>query len=103
MNKKLLGIFVAAVGMASMASASVACNPDGVANVVGSTINCGPFVFSNFTVTPNTGASVTISMTAFSFSSFDPITGFADLSFQLANQSAGLNDVLFGYKVTGPL
>jgi hypothetical protein len=104
MNKKLLGITFGLLAMGVAASAApVACSPDGTSNVVGSTINCGPFVFSNFTVTPNTGASVTISMTAFSFSSWDAATGFADLSFQLANQSATLNDVLFGYSVTGPL
>jgi hypothetical protein len=103
MHKKIFAVFAGLVGMASMASAAVACNPDGVANVVGSTINCGPFVFSNFTVTPNTGSTATVSMTAFSFSSWDPATGFADLSFQIGNQSAGLNDILFGYSVTGPL
>ena len=104
MNKKLLGIFVAAVGMASMATATaVACNPNGVSNVVGASITCGVFTFSNFTVQPNTGETATISMTAFSASSWDPVTGFAILAFQIGNNSAGLNDIKFGYQVTGPL
>ena len=104
MNKKVLGMMIGLLAMGIAASASpVACSPDGTANVVGSTITCGPFVFSNFTVTPNTGSTATISMTAFSFSSWDVATGFADLSFQIGNQSAGLNDILFGYQVTGPL
>ena len=104
MSKKLLGITFGLLAMGVAASAApVACSPDGTANVVGSTINCGPFVFSNFTVQPNTGSTATISMTAFSASSWDPATGFVDLSFQIGNQSASLNDILFGYSVTGPL
>lgn len=102
--RKFLAMAVGLMAMGLVASASpVACNPNGTSNVVGVTITCGPFTFSNFAVTPNTGATATISMTSFSASSWDSVTGFANLAFQIGNTSTNLNDILFSYQVTGPL
>jgi hypothetical protein len=106
MNKKLLGIFVGLVAMVAVASASpVACVPNGVADVTvpGTTITCGVFTFNNFTVTPSTGSTATISISPFTLSSWDAATGFADLTFQIGGTQGALTDVLFGYQVTGPL
>lgn len=104
MSKKIFGIVVALAAFAAVGSAStVACSPDGTANVVGSTIDCGPFTFSNFTVQPSSGGSATISMTAFSGSYWDSLTGLAILKFQIGGTQGPLTDVLFGYEVTGPL
>lgn len=99
-----LGLLAGAAFMSVMASAApVACVPNGTSNIVGSTINCGVFTFTNFTVTPNTGATVTVSLDQFAASSWDPTTGLALLSLRVAANSTNLNDILLGYQVTGPL
>jgi len=100
MNKKLFGIFAAAVGMASMASAAaVSCNPTTTNNVttLGTLVCAGSGEsFSNFTVTSTGSATVgRSSMT------FDSSTGFVVIQFN-PNPLTVPQDITLGYLITGP-
>ena len=101
MNKKLLGIFVAAVGMASMATASaVSCNSTTTTNVttLGTLVCAGSGEsFSNFTVT-STG-SATVGLSAMTF---DAATGIVLIQFNPFPVTVP-QDITLGYLITGPI
>jgi len=101
MNRKLLGVLVALLGMASLASASTAsCDNVGVpVNVVGLTLTCDGLTFSNFAVVNAGGVpSPVVNLVSATFSN-----GVALLNFNpnLLVSAGSVVDIQLSFTVTG--